>query len=95
MQHIATNLSKVVKNTGKTTMPDTSLHQSRSQSRQAFLSANRPLHETANQKKDVLFEFPSVSPGDQPLTKKPEDSEIEIVPSREALKPWCVPRARG
>ena len=45
-----------------------------------FLTQNsRSLHETANQKKDILFDFPRVSPGDQPLTKKPEDSRIEIV----------------
>ena len=30
--------------------------------------------------KYVLFDFPRVSPGNQPLTKKPEDSGIEIVP---------------
>ena len=29
-------------------------------------------------KKDILFEFPRVSPGDQTQTKKPEDSGIEI-----------------
>ena len=29
-------------------------------------------------KKDILFDFPRVSPGDQPLTKKPKDSGIEI-----------------
>ena len=39
---------------------------------------NRALHETANQKKNILSDFPRVSPGDQPLTKKPEDSGIEI-----------------
>ena len=39
---------------------------------------NRSLHETANQKKDISFEFPRVSPGDQLLTKKPEDSGIKI-----------------
>ena len=39
---------------------------------------NKPLHETSNQKKDILFDFPRVSPGDQPLTKKPEDSGFEI-----------------
>ena len=42
---------------------------------------NWPLHEKVNQKKDILFDlldFPSLSPGDQPLTKKPEDSGIEI-----------------
>ena len=37
---------------------------------------NRSLHETTHQKKD------RVSPGDQPLTKKPEDSGIKIVARR-------------
>ena len=46
-----------------------------------FLAQNdRSLQETANQKRDILFDFSRVSPGDQPLTKMPEDSEMEIVP---------------
>ena len=39
---------------------------------------NRSLHGTASQEKHILFDFPRVSPGDQPLTKRPEDSGIEI-----------------
>ena len=39
---------------------------------------NKSLLQTADQKKkNVLFDFPRVSPGDQPLTKKPDDSGIE------------------
>ena len=30
-------------------------------------------------KKDILFEIPRVSPGDQPLTKKPEDSGTRLI----------------
>ena len=53
---------------------------------------NRSLHETANQKKDILFDFPSLSPGNQPLTKKPEDSGIEIgsLSERTGLKNVCA-----
>ena len=41
-----------------------------------FLAQNkRSLQETANQKN---IDFPRVSPGDQLLTEKPEDSGIEI-----------------
>ena len=46
---------------------------------------NRSLHETANQEKEILFHFPRVSPGDQPLTKKPEDSGIEIGATKSRL----------
>ena len=43
---------------------------------------NRSLHESANEKKDILFDFSRVSPGDQPLPKEPENSGIEIEWSR-------------
>ena len=43
---------------------------------------NRSLHETTNQKKIFIRESLRVSPGDQPLTKKPEDSGIKIVARR-------------
>ena len=36
---------------------------------------NRSLHGTANQNKHILFDFPRVSPGDQPMVKKPEGLE--------------------
>ena len=50
------------------------------QSAPEFLAQNNSsLDRTANQnKKDILFEFPRFSPGNQPLTKKPEDSGIKI-----------------
>ena len=39
---------------------------------------NSLLHKAANEKRDILFDFPRVSSGNQPLTKKPEDSGIKI-----------------
>ena len=48
--------------------------------RQEFLAQkNRPLHETANQnKKRYFIRVPQSRSGDQPLTKMPDDSVIEI-----------------
>ena len=38
----------------------------------------RVVTRNSQSKKDILFEFPRVSPGDQPLTKMSEDAAIEI-----------------
>ena len=46
--------------------------------RQDFWHKTKSCYTKRQSKKDILFEFPRVSPGDQPLTKMSEDAAIEI-----------------
>ena len=56
-----------------------------------FLVQNSQLlHKKVNQKKEILFEFPRVSSGDQLRTKKPEDSGIKIAYKVDGNPPIAV-----